>query len=186
MAEITIAWNETMRTVERALLENKAYTWWSMAGQQNANAYPTTLLHTDTSCTLQLQAACRADPVWKRLLMLFGFSVVNRTVLAQLEQDLAFFLLVRGPYAWAGWGVWGMTWPFNAEPAHGGLPPLPHGVPLPDVFKVDYGVPVDDTCHELRSGVFVRHWSRARVELDCNRFAATIDLLHDGVNTQYA
>lgn len=39
--------------------------------------------------------------------------------------------LVRGPYSWAGWGVWGMTWPFQAEPTHEELPPLPHGVPLP-------------------------------------------------------
>ena len=38
---------------------------------------------------------------------------------------VAFFLLARGPYAWIGWGTWGMTWPFNAEPAHGELPPLP-------------------------------------------------------------
>ena len=71
--------------------------------------------------------------------MLFGLSL-NGTQLKQLEQDLAFFLMARGDYAWAGWGTWGMTWPFNPEPAHGELPPLPHGVPRPDELDVDYGV----------------------------------------------
>ena len=44
--------------------------------------------------------------------------------LAQLEQDIAFFLLARGKYAYLGWGEWGMTGPFNPEPAHGELPPM--------------------------------------------------------------
>ena len=68
-------------------------------------------------------------------------QVANGTDLVQFQQDLAFFLLARGPYTWLGWGVWGMTWPFNAEPAHGTLPPLPHGVPRPAALDLDYGRP---------------------------------------------
>jgi hypothetical protein len=64
--------------------------------------------------------------------VLFGFTQ-NGSTLTQVEQDIAFFQLARGPYAYAGWGTWGMTWPFNPEPAHGGLPPSPGGVPLPYV-----------------------------------------------------
>ena len=71
--------------------------------------------------------------------MLFGLSL-NGTQLLQLEQDLAFFLLARGDYAWAGWGSWGMVWPFNPEPAHGELPPLPHGIPRSTELDLDYGV----------------------------------------------
>jgi hypothetical protein len=89
--------------------------------------------------------------------------------------------LVRGPYAWLGWGQWGMTWPFNPEPRHGELPPLPHGVPRPAVLEHDFGVPGDgdgdgdgDLCHETTSGsgIFQRLYSRGVVELNCNTFVA--------------
>merc|ERR1711974_412699 len=97
------------------------------------------------------------------------------TAPVQLEQDVAFFLLARGPYAWLGWGVWGMTWPFNPEPAHGELPPLPHGVPRPALLEKDFGEPTG-ICHETSPGshVFVRKWTRATISLDCNTFSAQL------------
>ena len=74
-----------------------------------------------------------------------------------------------------------MTWPFNAEPGHGALPPLPHGVALPAEFNIDYGVPLE-VCHEEqlpdnRGSIFRRQWSRAQVALDCNTFQATIAII---------
>jgi len=117
--------------------------------------------------------------------MLFGFSINSTirtgiqhtaTMLTQFQQDLAFFLLARGDYAYAGWGQWGMTWPFQKEPADGELPPLPYGVPLPKEFFDDYGIPTDPVCIEThhQPGVFRRKWSKVRVELDCNQFSASI------------
>jgi hypothetical protein len=43
---------------------------------------------------------------------------------------------------------------------------------------VDYGVPVDAHCTETggKTGVFVREWSKATVELDCNTWQATIKM----------
>ena len=177
--DITVEWNKTMTAIHRALLENEAYTWSLIPGQENADASPV-LLQPGTCATL-LRSACQIDAPWQQLPFLFGFTVTNRTVLSQLDQDLAFFLLARGPYAYAGWGVWGMTWPFNPEPAHGALPPLPHGVPLPEQFLVDYGEPLD-ICRETVLGVFVREWSRAHIELDCNSFKASIQL-HEALET---
>jgi len=66
-----------------------------------------------------------------------------------------------------------MGWPFNPEPRHGELPPMPHGVPRPSELDVDYGSPTSD-CVEQSSGVFRREYSRASVQLDCNAFEATI------------
>lgn len=174
--DLTLAWNETMTVVERALLRHGAYVWSLMAGQHNANAQPF-LLEKDT-CAAALREGCRIDSTWQQSTRLFGFTIVNNTQLAQLDQDLAFFLLVRGPFAYAGWGVWGMTWPFNAEPAHGGLPPMPDGVPLPAKLQYDYGVPLE-ICHQVEPQVFERQWSRARVRLDCSTFEATIDMSWD-------
>eukprot|EP00591_Stephanopyxis_turris_P015997 CAMPEP_0195533296 /NCGR_PEP_ID=MMETSP0794_2-20130614/40198_1 /TAXON_ID=515487 /ORGANISM="Stephanopyxis turris, Strain CCMP 815" /LENGTH=184 /DNA_ID=CAMNT_0040665769 /DNA_START=53 /DNA_END=607 /DNA_ORIENTATION=- len=163
-----------MTAVQQSILDHDAYTWSLMDGQTNANAMP--FLFNQNQCVKVLQQACYANSNWQTLPKLFGFSVQHQTQFLQLEQDLAFFLLVRGPYTYAGWGVWGMTWPFNAESSHGALPPLPHGVPLPSEFNSDYGVPLE-VCHEIKPGVFHREWSRGTVELNCHTFQATIDIM---------
>lgn len=171
--DITLAWNETVSAMEEAILKKGGYTWWLMAGQSNAGASPDGLAK--ASCAAQLRAACKSDSEWQMLPKLFGLTI-NSTVTApsQLEQDVAFFLLARGPYAWLGWGVWGMTWPFNPEPAHGELPPLPHGVPRPAILARDFGEPLG-LCGETAagSGVFERQWTKAKVTLDCNAFEAS-------------
>jgi hypothetical protein len=183
--DITLEWNTTMTAIHQALLEQQAYTWSLIPGQENANAKP--ILLTQEKCQTLLHEACQPDSLWQRLPVLFGFTVTNRTVLAQLEQDLAFFLLARGDYSFAGWGVWGMTWPFNPEPGHGTLPPLPHGVPLPKEFLRDYGEPRMGICQEVEPGVFVRDWSASSVRLDCTTFQANIDIMfvdeRNGVTT---
>jgi hypothetical protein len=171
--DITVEWSTTMTVVQQSLLRHGAYTWSLFPGQENANASP--ILLTPDSCLELLRTACHENSPWQRVPLLFGFSVVssnNGTVLrlSQLDQDLAFFLLARGPYAYAGWGVWGMTWPFQAEPGHGAIPPLPHGVPLPtELVLLDYGEPKIG-CYEGEAGVFYREWTRASIVLDCNSF----------------
>lgn len=107
--DLTDEWNKTMTLLEKTLLDHKAYSWSLMAGQENANAKPFLLSSTEMECTLALNEACKTDSVWQQKTMLFGFST-NGTLLTQLSQDLAFFLLARGPFAYAGWGLWGMTW----------------------------------------------------------------------------
>ena len=168
--DLTIAWNATMEAVQRAILGAGGYTWSLMLGQENANAAPRMLKR--DSCTAQLRAACVAGSDWQTSSVLFGMTA-NGSHLVQVKQDVAFFLLARGAYAWLGWGAWGMTWPFNPEPAHGELPPLPHGVPRPSEIDTDYGTPLEVVCRETSSGVFERRWSRSTVGLDCNTFAAT-------------
>jgi hypothetical protein len=173
--DITLGWNQTMGAVQQAILKAKGYTWSLMYGQDNANASPT-LLKKET-CSKQLRESCdqgKDVQVWQDNAHLVGLTIVNGTSFQQLQQDVAFFLLVRGPYAWLGYGEWGMTWPFNKEPAHGELPPLPHGVPLPSLLKKDFGVP-EDICYETNvKGVFARKWSHGVVVLDCNSFVATL------------
>ena len=171
--DLTIAWSKTMGAVQEAILKSGGYTWSLIPGQADANASPTTV--SASSCAEQLQYACQPKSSWQTLPKLVGVHV-NGSSLPQLKEDLAFFLLARGPYAWLGWGVWGMTWPFNPEPAHGELPPLPHGVPRPSEFDEDYGVPAG-VCEESKTekGVFTRAFSKATVKLDCNTFVGTID-----------
>ena len=56
------------------------------------------LLPTAT-CAADLREACKAGSSWQQHATLFGFSNAG-TELTQLSQDLAFFLLARGPFAW--------------------------------------------------------------------------------------
>jgi hypothetical protein len=132
-------------------------------------------------CIEILEDACRDESDWQLKPRLFGFTV-NRTSnnsLSQFELDWSFFLLVRGAYTWAGWGIWGMTWPFNYEPSHGQTPAIPHGgVPLPKLLtpdgSINYGIPLG-TCYQTTttttttsSGIFRRNWTNGYVEINCN------------------
>jgi hypothetical protein len=176
--DITVGWNITMGKVQQSILNNNGYTWSLIYGQGNANASPTLLKK--STCVQQLRSACGTNKyIWQDNAHLVGITLVNGTNFLQLKQDISFFQLVRGPFAWIGWGVWGMTWPFNPEPAHGELPPQPHGVPRPSILEHDFGIPVvdgnsdDGTCYEIASsGIFQRKYSKGMVELNCNTFTA--------------
>ena len=79
-----------------------------------------------------------------------------------MTEDLANFLLVRGPYAWLGHGWLGCS----------------HEYPFPPEFNLDYGQPVG-LCSETApgTGVFRRRWTKANVEMDCNVFKGAIDMI---------
>ena len=73
------------------------------------------------------------------------------------EQQLAAFLLIRGPHAFFGtaWGV-GLVHEWRSE------------------YDTDVGEPAG-RCAEVSPGVFARNWTRAAVMLDCNAFHARIE-----------
>jgi len=173
--DLAIAWDENMEAIQKAILDKGGYTWSLIHGQSNANASPQLL--SQDMCADLLRTACVVDSEWQVSSKLFGLTIVDNEP-SQVEEDVAFFLLARGPYAWLGWGTWGMTWPFNAEPAHGELPPLPNGVPRPSLIDQDFGVPVDDAvCKEVETGVFQRGWSTGVISLDCNTFTASLPVV---------
>ena len=85
--------------------------WSLVLGQANANAMPSFI--EPKTCTLLLTEACNTHSRYLSTPFLFGLHPGNATtgLLPTLKQDLAAFLLMRGPFAWLGWGEWGMTWP---------------------------------------------------------------------------
>ena len=62
---LTLAWNETMGAVQRAILKAGGYTWSLMAGQQNANAAPERL--SKHACVEQLRSACSPSSDWQKV-----------------------------------------------------------------------------------------------------------------------
>jgi len=83
-----------------------------------------------------------------------------------LIQDLANFLLTRGPYSWLGWGWTGCSKQYY----------------FPPEFNVDYGEPTTTgaagLCSETATGsqVFVREFTKANVQMDCNAWKGAITM----------
>ena len=118
------------------------------------------------SCAADLRALCRPDsPAQTRAMMYAfgpgGYNGPASVKLPDLEHDLASFLLTRGPYAWLGHGWLGCSQQYVFPPA----------------LNADYGVP-QGLCKETANGsaVFVREWSKATIQMDCNSWTPTIQM----------
>merc|ERR1712050_582171 len=102
---------------------------------------------------------------------MFGFTrathddplFAQNLTLPYFRQDLATFLLVRGPYAWLGYGFQGCASNFT----NGTFPGnswRESGYVWPSLLDADFGVPEEDSeCHETAPGseVFTREWTKA-------------------------
>lgn len=81
----------------------------------------------------------------------------------------ASFLLVRGEFAWLGYGFLGCAAQDNYT--------------QPSAFSEDYGAP-SNTCHPVdgKPGVYAREYSKATVTLDCNEWRGSI-VMKQGART---
>ena len=114
-------------------------------------------------CAAWLSAACTPTSVLPEIPILMSFTRNDdgkQFPLPAPLQDIATFLLVRGAYAWMGYGWLGCTDTYER----------------PDALKHDYGEPVDKICYETTPGVFTRKWSKATITLDCNTWTPNITL----------
>lgn len=171
IADLTRGWLATMTAAQQALLDAGAYTWSLMRGGENADATPR-MVERD-SCVAELRAACAPSSPWATEPLLFGLHAGNATVpLPQLQQDIAAYLLMRGPWAFVGYGVWGMSWPVGTS----WVTPNGTSAPVPQEFSMDYGRPAG-LCVETAAGVFQRLLSKSIVQLDCNAWQANITML---------
>ena len=84
------------------------------------------------------------------------FNATQRPLPAVTE-DLAAFLIMRGPYAWIGYGWIGCTTDYE----------------FPDAWDVDYGEPLGAPTSPS-PGVFSREWSKATATFDCNAWKGTV------------
>ena len=79
--------------------------------------------------------------------------VSRNTTLLSFDEDLAYFQLIRGPWAWLGY-----SWDFCAQP---------HAMP-PALF-VDYGDPLG-TCAQVAPGVFEREFEHATARFNTSSY----------------
>ncbi|KAJ9455680.1 hypothetical protein DIPPA_19595 [Diplonema papillatum] len=149
---ITNGWLETMTAVEQAMRDAKAFTWWFFPGQDNANATPLSLY--PSNCA-EVVGKAVSENTYQDLPLLLGLE----TSLNQVEQEIAAFLIMRGPYAYVSYGTWGATWPATT--------------PRPAAMDTDYGEPTAPAVQKS-THVFTRTYSKATVTLDCQNFNASI------------
>jgi len=190
-AAVAEGWKENTAAVGKAVLAKGGfpYPYFVMSGRNETDPH--------TSCQRDMQRMCAINrtlgrPNLHNQALVLEFSRVSHTVLWHPNgtlpwflQDLATFLLVRGPFAWLGYTWSGCTdsgYPAGCDPActQPGCKPCrfptamdSHPFPRPDALDSDFGEPVGQ-CHESSAGVWTREWSKASVELNCNSFRASI------------
>merc|ERR1711879_512472 len=116
------------------------------------------------TCAHDLRTHCNATgPVHTRAMHygIRGCGAPGDTAdLSDIGPHVANFLLLRGEFAYLSTGWSGCTgvdkqhqYGWNAE-----------------WLDADYGVPIDEICKETfdGSGIFVREWSKATVQMNCN------------------
>lgn len=162
--DLTQGWLANMEAVQKAIIEHGGYTWSLIPGQQNANAAPKKI--NQTTCVKELRKGCSATSPYRALPLIFGIEPGTKDHrLPYFKQNLATFLLIRGPYAYLGYGVWGMSWPANELPTR------------PPELELDYGEP-RELCRETAkdSQIFTREWSKASVQINCKTWEAIIKM----------
>ena len=169
IADITAGWLQAMTAAQQRILDAKAYTWSLIPGQDNANAMP--VIVDQGSCAARLEEACGPNNRWQTAPLMHGIGMGNGNgTLPTLDADIASFLLMRGPWAFTGAGVWGMSWPTGQTWNANNTP-----TPRPPQMAADYGEPLDPLCSKVSAGVFTRRYSKTTITLDCSTYTATFE-----------
>ena len=176
VADIKAGWTLTADAAKAAVLANKGFTWGASSlfvgtgARVRQSSLPYAPQNVTTTCMADLRGHCvpRNQSSWAS--GAFIFELTRKTFedpfpLPFVTQDVAMFLLTRGPFAWLGHNWMGCLGDEDTPFLR------------PGELDVDYGVPLDDYCMETApgSGIFQREWSKVHVEMDCNSFTATLN-----------
>jgi hypothetical protein len=154
-----------MAQVYDAVLARGKFSWqqlWTGQDTGICTTCPEPLVKKET-CATDLRTLCRADSPAQTRAMMYAFApggcVGDPKNLTTPTEDLANFLLVRGKYAWLGHGWLGCSLEYE-------FPPL---------LNADFGEPTG-LCQETKpnSNIFVREWTRASIQMDCNTYTPII------------
>jgi hypothetical protein len=145
------------------------------------------------NCTAWLRNACQLTRATgpngenelglplQKIALFFGFSRYEHGrnmdptthQLPYFMQDLCTFLLVRGPFAFLGYGWNGCQ---TVHPSHVRPDSWNGTYARPHEMDEDFGEPLEPLCREVAPGVFERKWSKANVQMNCNTFQGTLKM----------
>ena len=154
-----LAWT-TAVTDAWCAVRHRAFAAAIAAGGWFWQLFSTFATPTQPTCATTLRALCAAgaSSTYFNSTTMHALSGDHAT-LPNLAQDLATFLLLRGDYAFLGFGWSGCG----------------YEVHFPSELGLDYGVPTG-LCAETSPDVFTREWSKATVEMDCARYVGTVTM----------
>ena len=169
LQQLTASYSANMAALRARTLAAGKFAWQMLwtggAADSKGSTCPQPLVQKAT-CAADLRALCNASsPAQSRALMYAfspgGCSPVNPDSLPDMNNDLANFLLVRGPYAYLGTAWVGCSRNYFYPPA----------------LAADYGEPAG-LCAETApgSGVFSRDLSKSSVIMDCSTWTANITM----------
>ena len=107
LAQLTADYQANMAALRDRTLAAGKFAWqllWTGGPPDNigsCGAYP---LVAQKSCAADLRTFCNATAAPQVRAMMYGLSGEPEGRSDTLLQDLANFLLIRGPFAWLGWG----------------------------------------------------------------------------------
>jgi len=166
LTDLTNAYWSNMEEVYKEVISRGKFSWQLLwTGQGNsirniAETCPGPLVNKAT-CAADLRKLCQSNSPPQTRFMMYAFTPgkcnMDPSNLADFDQDLANFLLVRGPYAALGHGWLGCSRKYV----------------FPEALNKDYGQP-QELCHETSNGVFQRKWSKAVVQMNCNTWTSSI------------
>ena len=167
LAQLTASYEANMAALRARTLAEGKFSWqmlWSGGAPDTVGSTCPSPLVRNATCAADLRALCSASsPQQVNRTLLYAFAPGgcggSPDVLPDFDNDLANFLLVRGPYAYLGTGWLGCS----------------HTYLAPAALSVDYGVP-SGLCAETApgSGVFSRDFSKSTVTMDCASWSSTI------------
>ena len=169
-AKIAKSYQANMAVIYDEILKRGMFSWQQLwNGQSNPDAKngccTKPLVTKGSSCADQLRKLCAADSPAQTRATMYAFSPGgcrgDPSKLTDPVQDIANFLLTRGPHAWLGHGWLGCSRTYE----------------VPEQINWDYGEP-QGLCKETgaNTGVFTREWSKATITMDCNTWTPTITM----------
>ena len=161
--QITASYHANMDALRTATLAAGKFAWQLLWTGGNATGVGSTVPHaivSQTTCAADLRSLCNETAPPQTRAMMYSLNCNTPANLTSPAEDVANFLLIRGPFAWLGHGWKGCSKDY----------------PFPSELNMDYGEPVDKVCKETAasSGIFTREWSNAHVTMDCNKWAPSI------------
>jgi hypothetical protein len=159
------AYNENMNIVYNTFLQRGKFSWNQFYTDGVDCPQP---FVRNTTCASALRTLCTATSPMQTRATMAGFSPgscnsqMNPANLTQVNEDIANFLLYRGPYAYIGNGWLGCSRDYE----------------YPAILNTDFGEPIDALCHETapNSQIFVREYTKATIQMDCNTYTPTFTM----------